>query len=239
MGLRLISPYSESRTTRPRAGSSLRAWLLLLGVLCVGLGVDLWSKQWAFDTLGPQPVVLERERIIEGDDYRLYHIPPRDVLPWKLLDFRLVINHGAVFGIAAHRRGFFVGFTVIAITIGLFVFAWMTRRGDRLAHFALGCVLAGGLGNLYDRLRFGVVRDFIHMLPDRKLPNDWTWPGGNPEIFPWVFNVADMLLLCGMVLLMLHINRIESRRKVRGQAPTRAATATTAPLSVGPDQSGD
>ena len=37
--------------------------------------------------------------------------------------------------------------------------------------------------------------------------------GGGNEIFPWVFNLADVMLLTGMGLLMIHINRIEKHKK--------------------------
>ena len=86
-----------------------------------------------------------------------------------------------------------------------------------MAHIAVGLILAGGLGNLFDRIVIGVVRDFLHMLPGWPLPFKWKYPatlGGGTEIFPWVFNVADVMLLTGMALLMLHINRVEHRRKV-------------------------
>ena len=53
---------------------------------------------------------------------------------------------------------------------------------------ALGLILGGTLGNLYDRLVFNGVRDFLH----------WDY------LFDWpVFNVADCCLVCGASLLLL------------------------------------
>ena len=53
-------------------------------------------------------------------------------------------------------------------------------------------LLAGVLGNMFDRIRFGYVRDMIHALP--------MWP----RFFPWVFNIADSLLCVGVTLMLLY-----------------------------------
>jgi lipoprotein signal peptidase len=63
------------------------------------------------------------------------------------------------------------------------------------------------------------VRDFLHMLPRWNLPFGLAWPGGATEVFPWVFNVADVSLLLGLALLYLH-----SRREERRQRQVRSAT---------------
>ena len=189
----------------PRAWRSPRAWLILTAVLVVGLSIDLGLKRWAFANVADQPVLLD-----EGG-----HIPkhqPITVVPW-LLNLHLVKNDGAVFGIGSNQRLFFIVFTLGALTAAIVVFARWTTVGATAAHGALGLILAGGLGNLYDRLRFGVVRDFLHMLPGWKLPLGLNWPGGSTEVFPWVFNTADVMLLVGMAMLMLHINRTEKQRK--------------------------
>jgi hypothetical protein len=49
--------------------------------------------------------------------------------------------------------------------------------------------------------RQGVVRDFIKFVPD--LPA-WVPGLGGREAWPWVFNVADAALVCGVVILLLH-----------------------------------
>jgi lipoprotein signal peptidase len=51
------------------------------------------------------------------------------------------------------------------------------------------------------------------MLPRWELPFGWRWPGNSSgEVFPWVFNVADVLLLAGMGILLIVLNRKEETR---------------------------
>jgi signal peptidase II len=192
------------------------AWARLLIVLALGLTADLTTKYLAFEHVADEPVRVNRQALLDDP----YLLPPAHeglhVLPLNLLDLRLVWNRGAVFGIGANRRIFFIAFTVAALAAGLVVFGRFTTRSQHLAHVALGLILAGGLGNLYDRITYGVVRDFLHMFPGWHLPFGWHYPqflGGGNEIFPWVFNVADAMLLTGMGLLMLHINRLERHRE--------------------------
>ncbi len=207
-----------------RAVRSRRAWLVLLTVVTIGLAADLGSKSWAFRSVGATPVVLDRARLVNDPTFDPTRpTQRRPVLPGRLLDFKLFLNPGAVFGIGANQRVFFVGFTLVAVVGGLLLFGWCTARDNRLAHVGLGLVVAGGLGNLYDRLAFGRVRDFIQLLPGRLLPKGWTWPGtNNPEMFPWVFNIADVLLLMGMVALIVHVNRMENRRAAAESAAESA-----------------
>jgi signal peptidase II len=183
------------------------AWFCLLLPLSVVLLVDLTSKRWAFATVAGRPVTLVREQIVDNLDYRL---PPHEgvrVIPFDLLDFHLVLNHGAVFGIGDGQRWIFILFTIMASAAGVWAFARMTGPREHWAHLGLGLVLAGGLGNLYDRIVFGAVRDFLHMLPRWHLPFGWRWPGGGAEVFPWVFNVADVSLLAGMGVLLVMLGR--------------------------------
>jgi signal peptidase II len=217
-----ISPNSEGLPTL-RAQSSPGAWLCLLVVFALALALDLGAKAYAFRHVADQPVVLNREQIIGNPRYEVPWHNSVEVIPWRILDFNLVINRGAVFGLGENRRGAFIAFTVFAAAAGLFVFARWTSPKDRVAHVALGLILAGGIGNLYDRIAYGVVRDFLHLFPGRHLPFGWSWPRGGSELFPWVFNVADMMLLAGMGLLMIHLNRAETRRKRAVQADAPAA----------------
>jgi len=201
----------------PLAWTSGRAWAALIIVVAVSLALDLGTKAWAFRTVAPQPIVLDRVTLATDPDHDPigWH-PTHAVLPGDLVDFKLVLNPGAVFGIGAHQRWFFIVFTLGALSAVLLVFGRATGRRDHFGHLALGLVLAGGLGNLYDRLAFGRVRDFLHLLPGRHLPRDWTWPRtNNPELFPWVFNVADLQLLLGMLLLLTFLHWREKGKAAR------------------------
>lgn len=208
-------------TAARRAFHSPAAWATLLLVFSIGLTADLWTKAWSFRTVAGVPVTWDREALLAHPEWNpIPRHEPRIAVPGRLLNFRLVINRGAVFGIGQQKRSFFIVFTGIAIAVGLLLFARWTLESHRLAHVALGLILAGGVGNLYDRWRHGAVRDFLHMFPDRHLPFGWSWPGGANELFPWVFNVADVLLLVGMGLMMLHINRSDARRRrEQGHSP--------------------
>ena len=213
-----------------RAFRAPAAWFVLLCVFTLGLSADLFTKWWSFTTVPTHSVVLDRERLLADPHYDpiRWH-PHQPVLPLRLLDLKLVLNPGAVFGVGANQRWFFIAFTFAALGAGLLVFGWFTGARSRLAHVALAMILAGGLGNLCDRLIYGRVRDFLQLLPDRRLPFGWTWPGtNNPELFPWVFNLADVLLLVGMILLMIHINRVEKIRKHRFGAEGQPLPAAAA-----------
>jgi signal peptidase II len=198
------------------AGSSWgsrRAVVTLVVVTVLALAADLGSKWAAFRWVAGVPVHVERERVLElsGRGQSLAPlIPPHDavtVVP-LVLDLSLVLNRGAVFGIGAGKRWFFVAFTVMAIGFGLWMFGSWTRPGDRAAHVAIGLLLAGGLGNLYDRLVYASVRDFLHPLPGMVLPFGWRMPfDGGREVWPYVSNVADLWLLIGIGILMVQLWR--------------------------------
>lgn len=190
--------------TQP-AGRSAKAWILFLTATALGLAADLWSKSAAFARVADTPVVIRRSDVLSTDVLgRL--IPPHDpvvVVP-NLLELTLVLNPGAVFGIGAGKRWFFVVFTVCAVSLATWLFAKRTATKDWWAHLAFALVVSGGLGNLYDRVLFACVRDFLHPLPGVKLPFGLRWPSGSPEVWPYVSNVADAFLLIGIALLVIY-----------------------------------
>lgn len=181
---------------------------MLVSVTVLGLVSDLLTKWWAFATVAGAPVTVTREEVLNARFLGAL-IPihqPVVVIP-NILDFTLVLNPGAVFGMGAGRRWFFVVFTIAALGFGLSLFGRWTKPGDRLSHAAIGLLLAGGLGNLYDRVLFGCVRDFIHPLPGVALPFGWSWPWGGNEVWPYVSNVADLWLIIGIGILVIRALR--------------------------------
>lgn len=200
---------------RAAACSSWRsrgAWGLLVVVTALGFLADVWTKDAAFGRVADGPVVVQRERVLASNNLTNL-VPahaPVTVVP-HLLEFTLVLNRGAVFGIGAGKRWFFVGFTVLALGFGLWMFGAWTRPRDHAAHAAIGLLLAGGLGNLYDRLAYACVRDFIHPLPGVMMPFGSSLPGGAREVWPYVSNVADLFLLIGIGILIVHVWRTGRR----------------------------
>jgi len=175
-------------------------------VTLIGLAGDLWSKSYAFANIADAPVLVTRQDVLAiTDPSRLGQLIPRhepvNAVP-GVLDFTLVLNPGAVFGMGSGKRWFFVSFTIVAMGVCLWMFGWWTTARDRAAHVSFGLVLAGGLGNLYDRLQFACVRDFIHPLPGLHLPFGLAWPGGEREVWPYVSNVADAYLIVGIAALV-------------------------------------
>ncbi len=227
----MAGPSEPPGLQTARACRSPTAWATLVAVLALGLTIDLSAKAWTFQNVAGVPVELDRQAIIDDPHSNpIPHHAGRHLLGAGLLDLQLVINRGAVFGVGNNQRVFFIAFTLAALAAGILVFARWTAQSHHLAHVAVGLILAGGIGNLYDRIHFAVVRDFLHMLPGYKLPFGWSWPGGSHEMFPWVFNTADVMLLVGMGSLMLHINRVEKRRKLAEQASDKSADTASEPV---------
>jgi lipoprotein signal peptidase len=109
------------------------------------------------------------------------------------------VNPGALFGI---QVGMGVSantlFAIISMLAALAIIYWSTYRSlakDRILSAALGLILAGTLGNLYDRVVFHGVRDFlyVHYLFEWPVHYDFQWP---------VFNIADCCLVLGAFLLL-------------------------------------
>ncbi|MEL7473240.1 MAG: signal peptidase II [Planctomycetota bacterium] len=189
---------SDHRPSRPRpAWRSPQAWAVLLAATAVLLAADLITKHLAFERIAPTPVELDRALVMSAD--RPGELLPRHepvvVVP-HVLELTLVLNEGAVFGIGAGKRWFFVAFTFLALGFVLWIFARSTHARERVAHLGAAMLIAGGLGNMYDRLRFACVRDFLHPLPTAKI-GDWV-------VWPYVSNIADLWVLIGIVILLIH-----------------------------------
>jgi len=150
-------------------------------------------------------------------------LPPHQpvvVIP-NVLELTLVLNPGAVFGIGAGARAFFIGFTLLAVLFVLWIFARWTAPRDWLAHASIGLFIGGGFGNLYDRILYACVRDFLHPLPNAQLP----FSGGRP-LWPYVSNVADALLIIGIAGLLLHNWTASHHRTARARAAQHEAHAS-------------
>lgn len=107
-------------------------------------------------------------------------------------------NAGAAFGILQGQMLFFYVVTAVAV-IGLLI--WLRQldiKKDQILAIALALILGGALGNFIDRVIYQSVIDFIHTV----------WWGAH---FP-IFNIADMALVSGALLMLLDVMVLERRR---------------------------
>jgi signal peptidase II len=173
-------------------------YILFFAIAALGCGIDLWTKHWAFERIGFPPAPDENVIHVVGD----------------ILTLDTHLNEGALFGMGQGQASLFAALSVAA-AIGVVVWLFVAGAAtDKLLTVALGGVVGGIFGNLYDRLgwhelvwlnhgnrgheigaRVYAVRDWLHFKIDSI---GFDWP---------VFNIADSLLVCGAGLLILHAFR--------------------------------
>lgn len=182
---------SDRAWRRPKL---VAGFIIAVAVMLAG---DLYLKVWAFDHVAGSPVELT------GPGSFIPPHPPRVLVP-SVLALKLTLNEGALFGLGQGYAWLFALFSIAAVGIIGYMFATSSRRA-RWTHVALALVLAGALGNLYDRITVGAVRDMLYLLPGVNLPFGWSWGGGQTGLYPWIFNGADVLLVVGLAMLAIRI----------------------------------
>lgn len=228
----------ESQTmpqpAHPRAGRSVRAIGLFLAITVLALAADLISKHVVFAAFLNQPDLEERveqiRRRVQADGGPaawnsqdphfsrtvLQHMDlSRPLIPGAV-DVTISTNPGVVFGWDALPRWVVNSATgVMVVLVGVF-FAASPRRAWSV-HLALGLLLGGALGNLYDRL-FSVV-SLPHLAPIRNHVRDFI--DCSDLHYPYIFNLADSWLVIGVAVMFLQ-GLLGGRQKNR---PTGNGTA--------------
>lgn len=100
-----------------------------------------------------------------------------------------VWNNGVSFGMFSNFEYSKIIFSVIVTIILVIMLVWLYRNRDLYLTFAIAFIIGGAIGNLYDRLKYGAVADFLdfHI-------NTYHWPA---------FNIADSFVFIGVVLLLV------------------------------------
>ncbi len=179
------------------AGSRPALIAMFIAITLASLAIDLGLKYYAFHFVADTPVVLDHE---DPPWFGVPHHEPTVIVP-GILNLQLTANEGAIFGIGKGSRWVFVVVSVLAVGFVLRVF-WKSDARMRMFQIALALILAGALGNLYDRIIYALVRDMLHLFPNTDLPWGLTWPGGARGLYPWVFNPADVSLLAGVLTVV-------------------------------------
>jgi signal peptidase II len=160
----------------------LGRWLLFWVIALGGAAFDLTTKAVIFARVGPPSS------------------PSVTVIP-GILELQTSHNPGALWGFGRslpHSSLIFAGFSIIA---ALAILYWLFVRGAAASlslTIALGLIMAGALGNCYDRLALGHVRDFVHFHVDSI----------NFECA--IFNFADNMLILGALVLVFFALRPEA-----------------------------
>jgi signal peptidase II len=188
---RLAAPRGAAkRVVDPNAAHP--SYLFLAVVAVVTLGSDIGSKLWAEHRLDAPPA-----------------FPPL----WSThLTFTLAKNRGGAWGLLQTaneniRRPFFLLVSIAAITFIVTLYRRLQPR-QRALKWGLPLVLGGALGNVFDRIRYGWVIDFIDYRAEwvRKM-NDVVgraFPGHGTPTDHWpTFNVADVAICVGVALMAI------------------------------------
>jgi len=138
-------------------------------LVAFGIFLDQFSKHWIATILNP----YERMEIT------------------SFFNLVLVFNEGAAFSFLSDaggwQRWFFSG---LAFIISIVLVFWILRlkANEKLQGYALSLILAGAIGNLIDRVRYGHVVDFLDVYWQT-----WHWPA---------FNVADSAITLGVIFIL-------------------------------------
>ncbi|MDO3380789.1 signal peptidase II [Gilvimarinus algae] len=146
---------------------------------------------WVWYFLALVVIVLDQWSKVAAVAHLQYGQPVE--VTW-FFDLTLLHNHGAAFSFLSDAGGWQRWFfTAIAVGMSIAISVWLYRIGRErwLESAALGFVLGGALGNLYDRVTLGYVVDFISV----------HYKG---SYFP-AFNLADSAICFGAFLMIVHM----------------------------------
>jgi lipoprotein signal peptidase len=192
---------------------------LLWSLALVGLLGDQTSKylifRWLYnDGLGGEHALVPGafDLLVQYTSQRVQPEQPLAQLQGWSGDVLPLVNHGALFGI---KIGMGVSantvFAVISLVAAAAIIGWSLNRHlarDWALCAALGLILGGTIGNLYDRIVFHGVRDFLH----------WHYA------FDWpVFNIADCCLVSGAFLLLAQAFFVKHEQIVEEPVAQQAA----------------
>ena len=121
-----------------------------------------------------------------------------EIFSSKYLNISLIWNEGIAFGLLSFNHGNLYNLLTILIAVIILVICFMIYKSSGIKKYFLIFILGGALGNIYDRIFFNAVPDFIdfHI-------NGFHW---------FIFNVADIFISLG-VIFMIFIEIIDNNRK--------------------------
>lgn len=212
-----------------------RRWKIFLLVAFVTLVFDLGTKYWARATLPTEGHPRDGGAECKiPDDLVAKEVGGRKTLACHgkavpviddYWDWRLSFNPGSAFGLFDSQSGARIFLSIIGV-LAVAAMVWMVKKAkddQRLLAIALGLVAGGAVGNLCDRIYFGVVTDFVLWRYHSK-----EWP---------VFNVADVALVIGVGMMFFDVGK--EPKKTKKKQPRAGATAAAKPDAAKDDDDDD
>ena len=112
-----------------------------------------------------------------------------EILSSKFLNIRLIWNEGIAFGLLSFNDKIIYNLLTFIILVIILVIFFMVLKSYGLKKYSLLMILGGAIGNVYDRIFYGAVPDFI----DFHIGN-----------FHWfIFNVADIFITLGVIFMII------------------------------------
>ena len=112
-----------------------------------------------------------------------------EIFSSKFINITLIWNEGIAFGLLSFDQNNLYNLLTLLIIIVIFIICWMTVKSHGLKKYSLIMILGGAIGNLYDRIFFKAVPDFIDFHV-----GDFHW---------FVFNFADVFITLGVFFMIL------------------------------------
>ena len=112
-----------------------------------------------------------------------------EIFSSKFLNIQLFWNEGIAFGLFSLKQGKLYNFITIIIMILIILILYLAFKSNGIKKYSLLLIFGGAIGNLYDRIFYNAVPDFI----DFHIGN-----------FHWfIFNVADIFITIGVIFMIL------------------------------------
>ena len=112
-----------------------------------------------------------------------------EIFSSKFLNIQLFWNEGIAFGLFSLKQGKLYNFLTIIIMILIILILYLAFKSNGIKKYSLLLIFGGAIGNLYDRIFYNAVPDFI----DLHIGN-----------FHWfIFNLADIFITIGVIFMIL------------------------------------
>ena len=107
----------------------------------------------------------------------------------KYINIQLFWNEGIAFGLFSLKQGKLYNFLTIIIIILIIIILYLAFKSNGIKKYSLLLIFGGAIGNLYDRIFYNAVPDFIDLHI-----GDFHW---------FIFNVADIFITTGVIFMIL------------------------------------